>query len=190
MPHSLMVLFTGLRLYRERHPERGSRLKLHFVGTSYAAPGRGKASVQPVAAECGVGDQVSETPHRIGFLEALRLQQGADALLLLGSSDLAYSPSKVYLYYLTGRPILGLVFRASVMERLLDELRCAFMVRFSENAPKDDAYAGLERFFDLAIERFPAGSLPARNDAYFNARYLADELTRQQCDLFNAAKQN
>jgi len=188
MPHSLMVLFTGFRIYRERHPERASRLRFHFVGTSYVAPGKGRPSVLPVAIECGVGDQVSEIPHRIGFLEALRMQQDADALLLLGSSDLAYSPSKLYLYYLTGRPILGLVFRDSVMERLLDELGCAFMVRFSETMPKDNAYAGLERFFDLAIEGFPTGTLPSRNDAYFNARYLADELTRQQCELFDAAK--
>jgi hypothetical protein len=72
---------------------------------------------------------------------------------------------------------------------LLDELNCAFMVRFSEHMPKDDAYAGLERFFDLALENFPSGALPARNDAQFNACYLADELTRQQCDLFNAADQ-
>jgi hypothetical protein len=73
------------------------------------------------------------------------------------------------------------------MERLLDELRCAVMVRFSENMPKDDAHAGLERFFDLAIAHFPSGTLPARNDAYFDAHYLAEQLTRQQCDLFNAA---
>jgi len=187
MPHALIVLFTGLRLYREKHPERAARLRFAFVGTSYAAPGRGQPSVLPVAVDCGVGDLVTEIPHRIGFLEALRQQQGADALLLLGSSDLAYSPSKVYLYYLAGRPILGLVFRESVMERLLDELQCAVVVRFSENMPKDNAYAGLERFFDLAIERFPSGTLPARNDAYFDAHYLAEQLTRQQCDLFDAA---
>jgi hypothetical protein len=187
MPHALTVLFDGLRLYRERHPERATRLRLHFVGTSYVAPGLGKPSVLAVAARCGVGDQVSEIPHRIGFLDALRLQRAADGLLLLGSSDLAYSPSKVFLYYIMERPILGVVFRGSVMEGLLDELGCAFMVRFAEGMPKDDAYARIAQFFDLALERFPAESLPARNEAVFRARYLAEELTRQQCALFAAA---
>jgi hypothetical protein len=187
MPHALTVLFTGLRRYRELHPERAARLRFHFIGTSYVAPGRGKASVLPVAKLCGVADNVDEVPHRIGHLEALRLQLDADILLLPGSSDLAYSPSKIYPYYLTGRPILGLVFRDSVMESLLDELACAYMVRFRQNEPKDEAYAGLHRFFDLALSGLVAESLPLRNEAYFRREYLAEELTRQQCELFDRA---
>lgn len=187
MPHALTVLFTGLRRYRERNPERAARLRFHFVGTSYVAPGRGKASVLPVAKLCGVAENVDEVPHRIGHLEALRLQMDADILLLPGSSDLAYSPSKIYPYYLTGRPILGLVFRDSVMESLLDELSCAYMVRFRQNEPKDEAYVELHRFFDLALDGKLANSLPVRNEAYFREHYLADELTRQQCGLFERA---
>ncbi len=87
---------------------------------------------------------------------------------------------------MTGRPILGLVFRDSVMERLLDELGCAFMVRISDALLTDDACARLGQFFDLAIDGFPPGGLPARNDSHFNACYLAEELTRQQCRLFDA----
>lgn len=187
MPHSLKVLFTALRLYREQSPERAARLRFHFIGTSYVANGQGKPSVIPVAAQCGVADQVEEISHRIGHLEALRWQQNADALLLPGSSDHAYSPSKVYPYFLTGRPILGLVFKGSVMEALLDELACAYMVRYHEHEPKDRAHDELCRFFDQVIEGFPAGSLPTRNSALFNRHFLAEELTRRQCGLFDRA---
>src|SRR5882724_9528102 len=41
MPHSLTVLFTALRLYRDRAPERARRFRFHFLGTSYVAPGQG-----------------------------------------------------------------------------------------------------------------------------------------------------
>ncbi|HVW19746.1 MAG TPA: glycosyltransferase [Opitutaceae bacterium] len=187
MPHALTVLFTGLRQFRERYPDAARRLRLHFIGTSYVAPGRGKPSVLPVAELCEVADMIDEVPHRVGHLEALRLQLEADALLLPGSSDLAYSPSKVYPYYLTGKPMLGLVFRDSVMERLLDELGCAYLVRFRLNEPKDDAHAGLHRFLQLALDGFPPGSLPQRNDERFNQLYLVDELTRRQCALFERA---
>jgi hypothetical protein len=187
MPHALTVLFTGLRLYRERDPERAKHLRFNFVGTSYVAPGKGKPSVLPVAILCGVADQVDEVPHRVGHLEALRLQMDADVLLLPGSSDLAYSPSKIYPYYLTGRPILGLVFRDSVMESLLDELSCAYMVRFRQNETKDEAYHRLHRFFDLTVDGLLQSALPERNDAYFQRNFSADELTRQQCRLFEQA---
>jgi hypothetical protein len=187
MPHAVSALFSALRLYRERYPERAGRLRFHFIGTSYVAAGRGIPSVMPLAAKFGVLDQVGEIPHRIGFMEALRLQLDADVLLLPGSSDPAYSPSKVYLYYLTNRPILGLVFRDSVMERLLGELSCAYLVRIPEPGGEEIACASIHRFFDQALFGFPPGSLPARNNAYFNAHFLADVLTGEQCALFNAA---
>jgi hypothetical protein len=187
MPHALTVLFDGLRHYRERFPERARRLRFHFLGTSYVAPGQGRNSVTPIAEICGVADQVEEIPHRLGHLECIRLQNDTDVLLLAGSSDLAYSPSKIYPYYLAGRPILALVFRDSVMEKLLEKLNCATMVRFQENESKDSAFAELGAFFDRLLMGFPPGSLPVRNDDFFNRHFLADELTRQQCDLFNLA---
>jgi hypothetical protein len=184
MPHALTVLFDGLRLYRDRFPERARRLRFHFLGTSYVAPGQGKNSVMPIAEKCGVADQVEEIPHRLGHLECIRLQRDADVLLLAGSSDLAYSPSKIYPYYLAGRPILALVFKNSVMEKILEELNCADMIRFQENEPKDAAFAALTMFFDRALMGFPPGLLPQRNEAFFNQNFLAESLTGMQCDLF------
>ena len=187
MPHALLVLFTALRLYRERSPEAAGRLRLHFVGTSYVRKGEGRPSVMPIAEQCGVADLVEEIPHRIGFLDATRLQREADALLLLGSSDLAYSPSKMYQYYLTEKPILGIVFRDSVMEDILERLSCAFMVRFAGAEPKDKAHAEAARAFDLILEdRLMAGT-PPRNDAYFRANFLVEESTKAQCALFDSA---
>lgn len=187
MPHSLLVLFTALRLYRDREPERARRFRFHFLGTSYVAPGEGKPSVLPVAEACGVADQVEEIPHRLGHLECIRLQRDADILLLPGSSDLAYSPSKIYPYYLARRPTLALVFKESVMEQLVRDLSFAVVVNFDENESKDAAHAALAHFFDHALAGFPAGTLPARNEELFNQHYLAETLTRRQCDLFNRA---
>ncbi len=187
MPDSLTVLFDSVRIYREKHPTRARRLRFHFVGTSYAPRALARSSVMPVAASCGVADQVEEIPHRIGHLAALRWQQRADILLLPGSSDLAYSPSKIYPYFLSDRPILGLVLRDSVMEHLLDELSCAHLVRYRRDDPKTEAHAALEAFFELALQGFPAGSLPARNRVYFDQYYLAEKLTVQQAALFDRA---
>jgi len=187
MPHALTVLFVALRLYRERHPEKAARFRLHFVGTSYVAPGRGKDSVMPVAQECGVADMVEEIPHRLGYFYVLQLMQQADVLLLPGSSDMGYSPSKAYLYYLSRRPILGLVFRGSVMERLLERLNCAYLVHFREDEAKEEAYVELWRFFELMLGGFPAGSLPTHDEEYFKNHFLAEELTRDQCELFDRA---
>lgn len=187
MPHALTVLFDGLRRYRETHPERAGRLHFAFVGTSYVTSSRAAHSVLPLAEVCGVADQVEEVPYRIGHLEALRAQAEADVLLMLGSSDRAYSPSKLYPYFLAQRPMLSIIFRESVLEKMLVELSCSRIVRFSESESKDSAYAILAQFFDDALAEFPAGTLPARNEEIFRQHYLARELTGQQCRLFDAA---
>lgn len=187
MPPALITLFDGLRSYREKNSAAARRLHFYFFGTSYVAAGRGQNTVLPLATQCGVADQVHEIPHRLGHLECLRLQQEADILLLPGSTDLAYSPSKIYPYFLAGPPILGLVFAGSVMEEILADLQCAFLVRLPETGPKHEALAAFAQFFDFALDGFPPGSLPVRNEAYFDSHYLAETLTRQQCELFERA---
>ena len=186
MPHSLKVLFGGLRQFKARRPAEAARLRFEFLGTSYAPPGQGKLTVAPIADEFGVADQVIEVPHRLGHLECLRIQSRADSLLLLGSSDLAYSPSKLYPYYLSGRPILGLVFRHSYLEKLLNDLSCATVISFANDRPKDEAYDRLCTYFDHALAGFPIESLPVRNEQYFRHEFLAETLTGRQCALFDA----
>jgi hypothetical protein len=186
-PHSLKVLFGGLRQFKAQWPAEAARLRFEFLGTSYAPPGQGKLTVAPIAEEFGVADQVIEVPHRLGHLECLQIQARADALLLLGSSDLAYSPSKLYPYYLSGRPILGLVFRQSYLEKLLNDLGCATVISFADDQPNDEVHDRLFTFFNHALTGFPLESLPVRNEQYFRHEFLAESLTGRQCALFDLA---
>lgn len=187
MPHTLKVLFGGLSLFRQREPERAAQLQFYFLGTSYAPPGQGVATVRPIAAEFGLADQVTEVPHRLGHLECLKLQAEADVLLLLGSSDLAYSPSKIYPYFLSERPQLAVVFKKSYLEEIIEELSCAYTVAFEERTEKNTAHEQLCVFFKLALAEFPAGALPERNRKLFEQEFLARTLTGRQCELFTRA---
>ncbi len=186
-PHSLRVLFGGLNKFRTLDPEGAARLRFEFLGTSYAPPDQSKATVIPIAEQFDVANQVIEVPHRLGHLECLQIQASADVLLMLGSSDLAYSPSKLYPYYLSNRPMLAVVFRRSYLEFLLQDLACSTLVSFEDDMPMDNAHDQLCTFFANALAGFPEGTLPPRNDKFFQNEYLASSLTRRQCALFNAA---
>jgi hypothetical protein len=186
MPHALNVLFAALRSYRERVPA-AERFRFHFLGTSYVAKGAGHHSVLPVAREYQVDDMVYSVPYRIGYFESLKSLIAADALLLLGSSDPAYSPSKLYPYYLSKKPMLSIVFQNSYLADILAQLNCSRVATFSLDAPRDAAYAEIHRFFDQALDGFPPAMQPLRNDAMFNSNYLAETLTVRQCELFEQA---
>jgi hypothetical protein len=189
MPHAAGLLFRTLAAYRAAHPEKARRLRFEFLGTSYAPPGQGVKTITPLAREFGVDDLVIELPHRLGHLECLQIQARADVLLLLGSSDLAYSPSKLYPYYLARRPMLSVVFKHSHLESLLRDLSCSTAVTFEENAPTDDACEQLCAFFTHALDGFAHRPEPVRDDALFRREFLADSLTRRQCTLFDAVVQ-
>ncbi len=65
--HALRVLFAALRRLQESDPELATRLRFHFVGTSYAPPNQAPLSAKPIADEYGVGDLVTESAARIGY---------------------------------------------------------------------------------------------------------------------------
>lgn len=187
MPHALRMLFAGVRSYARQDPAGGARLRFEFYGTSYAAPGTGRGTIKPLAEEYGLGEQVHEVAERLGHLESIQLQANADVVLLLGSSDLAYSPSKLYPYYLSGRPMMSVIFRDSVLEETLRVLSCSRVVAFTEHGAKDEACRQIGLVLRDALDGFPPGTLPVRNDAYFRENYLARFLTKRQCGLFDQA---
>ncbi|PTY04672.1 hypothetical protein DB347_18340 [Opitutaceae bacterium EW11] len=186
-PHAVSLLFEAARQFRATEPAAASRLRFEFLGTSYAPRDLARPSILPLAEKAGIADLVTEYPARLGHLETLRVQADADVLLLLGSSDLAYSPSKIYPYYLSGRPILALVFRNSCLETILRELNCSYLVTFENSADSSSTVQLLHAFFRATLAGTAASLLPVRNDDLFRREYLARTLTAKQAALFDVA---
>ncbi len=184
-PHAVSILFEALKIWRDRNPESKNRIQLEFIGTSYAAADRAEPTILPLAQDIGVADSVAEIPARTGHLAGLQLQSAADGLLLLGSTDLAYSPSKLFPYFLSGRPMLALVFQGSELEKRIDELGGAFVARCASANKFEEALPIIDRFLDAAVAGFPAQS--PRNESRFTSEYLARSLTAKQTALFDAA---
>ena len=104
---ALSAFFDALCAARQSAPERYADLGVLFVGTAYDARDR-SAGIAALARARGVGDMVIEEPQRVGQLETYRLLEAAEALIVPGSDDPAYVPSKLAPYLLTRKPILGL----------------------------------------------------------------------------------
>jgi nucleotide-binding universal stress UspA family protein len=186
-PHAVTVLFRAVRRFMDEEPELASRLRLEFIGTSYAVGPAAVQTIMPLAERAGVAKLVFEQPTRLGHLQSLREQGNADVLLLLGSTDLAYSPSKIYPYYLSGRPILSLVFRNSYLESILRELNCATLVVTDEPDATASAEEALGAYFRRAIGGGVAGLQRSSDLSAFRAEYTAEALTRKQAGIFDTA---
>ena len=133
MRETVRALFRALRLGLDRKPELFARVRLHFVGTTYAA---GQPfQVLPLAAEAGVTDAVAEHPARIDYLDALQVALDSDALLLIGSDAPHYTASKIFPSILSRRPILAVFHRSSSVVRILSDTRAGAVVCFDEENP-------------------------------------------------------
>jgi hypothetical protein len=187
MPTALNAFCDALVEYRQHSPAKAQQFRFEFIGTSYAAPEDAAVSVLPIAENHGLEDLFSEIPSRQGHLECMRQQQLADILLLLGSSDLSYSPSKLYHYFLAQKPILAITFPNSVLQRNLQRLNCARIISVPVNSGDSWDMSTLWQFFDDALSGFPSGSLPERDTVSFDYLFSAENQTRRQCELFESA---
>jgi hypothetical protein len=110
---TLRALFAAVARLKEERPEIYGRLALHFVGTSNQTDSAAPPRALPEAERAGIAEKVTEHPPRVGYTEALRILTQAHSILLLGSSEPHYTPSKAYPALLAGRPVLAAYHEAS-----------------------------------------------------------------------------
>lgn len=169
MADALHFLFEGLAAWCAADPARRERLRLHFIGTSYAPGDRAVPSVLPLAAAAGVADLVEEQPRRVGHFAALRTLRDADALLLLGSGDAGYSPSKIATLALAARPVLAVIPGGGQLEASLRGLAAFHLARFSPQREPVRIGEFLDRDF--------TAPLPVDPDPEYGARHRTRQLS-------------
>src|SRR5436853_3308311 len=117
----LRAVLAGTRALIERDPDLADRIRFYFFGTSNQSTGA-DLRVLPHARELGVAHLVHEHPARLDYLDALDALRQADALLLLGSSERHYTPSKIFPALLANRALMAVYHQESTV---VDMLRAA-----------------------------------------------------------------
>lgn len=156
---ALRAVFTAVRQGREKTPELYERLRMHFVGTTYAPKATGLYQVLPVARECCVEDLVDERPGRVQHLDAIQILVDSDALLLVGSEAPHYTASKIFPYILATKPLLAVFHEESGAVKLLEETRAGKAVTFSATRPPLSVAGDIEAALEDLLTA-PPGSKP------------------------------
>lgn len=157
------------------------RLRLGFLGTGYQLQDNPEV-VAPLAREVKLEAVLREQPDRVSLLDSLATLAAADMLLLLGSGDLAYQPSKLFQYLATDRPILCVAPSGAQFLRTIAGLESLFVLRSDESlAPQLPAFS---RWVGSAAEN-RLGIEPARRS--LAQRFSARVSAAKECALFDAA---
>ena len=181
MDFALNALFQALAWARNETPDRYRRVRLHFVGTSYAEGGRAKPTVAPVADRHGVGDLVEERPHRVPYFQALQTLLDADALIVPGSDDPGYTASKLYPYILAKKPLLAVFHEDSTVVDVLRGTGAGVVATFGgKDGTGEVARRVKEMWFERPLTR------PTTDWDMFSP-YTARSLTYSQAKVFDSA---
>ncbi len=153
-----------------------SSLRLHFIGTSYAAAGRGLKTIEPLAQEFGLGSMVSEHPNRISYSETLRCLLDAEALIVPGSDDPGYTASKIYPYLLAEKPMLAVFHEQSSVVDLIRKVGGGRVVPFVTGETPATIAARIDRDWLAAGGPVKAVPLDPKAFAPYAARAQAQML--------------
>lgn len=182
MLFSLEALFAAVRKGLDDGRRVFSRLRFHFVGTSYAPPGQAYNLVKPLADNYGLGGIVTEQTEREPYFNVLRLLSDADLLLLPGTTDVGYTASKLYPYILAGKPILAIFHEQSTVVEILRQTRAGEVVSFAGGENPGAVSGRLFPVLSALLARLPFA--PATDWSAFEA-YTARAMTGKLCSFFD-----
>ena len=188
MQPTLVALFEAVRLGLHSAPALFQQLRLHFVGTSYAANASGRYQVLPLARAAGLEQLVDERPQRVSYLDALQLLLDSHALLVLGSDAPHYTPSKIFPYILAQKPLLVVFHEASNVVSILKETQAAEVVTFNSAQNPDGKVVEISERLE-EILRLPTKHQPTtRWDAF--AGYTTRAMTLRLVQAFDKASED
>ena len=179
MHKAIIPVFEALKIGLKDQPENFSKLKLYFIGTSYAAAGNGVATILPLAKRCGVDSNVIEITDRISYYQTLLTLQQANALFIPGSDDPKYTASKIYPYLSTNKSLLAIFNAESSAINILNEYGAPYV--YSYDKTPDIKLKVLTFLTDVLNET----TEPAAYNTTAIEKYSAKQMALQQSKLFN-----
>ncbi len=179
---TLRALFSALNELRRSAPLLSDRVRVHFVGTTYDPTPR-QSLVLPVAHEMGVADLVTEHAARVPYLDALNTLCGADAILVMGSTERHYTASKIYPSIHARRPILAIFHAASSVCAVMEQTRAGILVTYDDNRPAARHVGEIS----TAIERLMSGRPFDPGEVRWDAvrDFTAEKLTATLASVFD-----
>ncbi len=184
LPAGVVVLdafLEGLRALQKTAPQAASRLRVHFVGTGTSPDDPEGYRVMPRAERAGVADMISEHPHRIGYVDTLNHLELSGAVLVLGSTERHYTPSKVFQAMLSKRPVFAMLHSESSAVDMITSSRAGRVLTLTEQVmPAPGAIAA--ELLALMSELHEASAVDQTGFEAFSAREstraLAEALDR------------
>ncbi len=182
MHAAIRAVFDAVRNGKDERPESFSRLRLHFIGTTYSQSAG--EQVMPMARAAGIADIVSEHPARVGYLDAVQILLDARAVLLFGSDAPHYTASKLFPCTVAQKPLLAIFHRESTVVSIAAETRAGTVFTFDNEGNSPAARVGDIQGWLTVLLTSPQ-QLQPRTDWKAFENYTARAMASRLCGVFD-----
>lgn len=126
-------LLMAIEFINHKNPAIGKKIKLYFVGTGKDPADSNSHSLNSEIEKYNLKEQVIEYPARIPYLDVINHLNAADAVLVMGSTERHYSPSKIFQAVMSKNPILALLHKESTAIQIAKEINARYTVAFEDD---------------------------------------------------------
>lgn len=182
---SISSFFKAIKKIEAIKELNSKNFEISFIGTSYAPKGQGIKTIEPIAVELGITSNVKEQTDRVGYFEAISIIQNADILFIPGSTDPAYTASKIYPYILANKPMIACFHENSSVVDILGRCTKTNVITFNSNSSNLEIAEKL--FEELKNIIFNLNTQDWNHNAEAMKHYMAPEMTKKICVVWNKA---
>lgn len=183
LSHGLGVLeklLESISSLVDSSPDGMSDVRFHFIGTGHSSDDPNAFNIKPIAERHGLGAYVSEYPSRISYMDTLTHLLESSAILIVGSDQPHYTPSKVFQAIYSRKPIFAILHKESSGVRILRSCNAGMVIEFRciDDIEKDLLKKQLSSFIrnvrgtSYSADLSKLGPVTARH----SARILASQL--------------
>jgi hypothetical protein len=182
---SISSFFNAIKKMEANEHLISENIEISFIGTSYAPKGQGIKTIEPIAVELGITSKVKEQTDRVGYFEAISIIQHADLLFIPGSTDPAYTASKIYPYILADKPIIACFHENSSVVHILGRCTKTNVITFNSKSSNDDTADRI--FHELKYVILNLKNKDWTHNAEAMKNYMAPEMTKKISSVFEIA---
>jgi len=176
---TLEALLQAIVLLKKNYRSFAQKLRFYFIGTGSIPTDPKSFTVKAWAERYDLLNNVFEHPARIPYLDVLNHLKHATAVLVLGSSEPHYTPSKVFQAVLSRRPVIALLHGRSTAVSILKGANAGTVVTFDEEKPVEVCIAEIVQAIYQAINHnYSAEDVNSQSFQAYSAEAMAEKLAK------------
>ena len=162
-PGKIKLVYAGTMLPKSYGPfemvcksiseniEKYEGIEIYFIGSGSKTDNPESYNVKPIAEKFGLWEKVIfEYPARIPYLDVLVHLEESDGIFILGSTEIHYSPSKVYQGIASGKPVFAILHYKSSAVDVINKSYAGITLTFDGENDLDKIY----NTFDTTFSRY------------------------------------